>query len=275
MEAPSLLELPAEIRNKIWKLAFANIDTTPYRKSPRVLRYHACETCRDTVGGPDSFMTSREAHQPLLACKQIYDEASAILKETIRHNISLCDDLEKVRHSSLVLRKGVHHLNLCVHPDEETRDYWMIQLIRLHEALPLLQTLTVQAHMRPPIAYENLVDAVFLCGPLARLPSSIKQTLTMKYTEDGVMFRREEFGTVHYHDALEEHGMVVRDLLADASFRQLAKGPDLDLMTARLLMISREHEQPWIASLRRKRLAEIAAEEGQAQEKAKEKGEEA
>jgi len=62
-------------------------------------------------------------------------------------------------------------------------------------------------------------------------------------------------GRVWYSDALEEHTKVIEDCMADEIFRSAFAGTRyLDIMTARLLQISQEHEQPWLESLRRRKI---------------------
>ena len=75
------------------------------------------------------------------------------------------------------------------------------------------------------------------------------------------MFASPYLGEIRCSDALEEHELVIRDLLVDPQFCDAAKVRDLDVMTGILLRIARNHEQPWFAKLQRKRLQELARRE--------------
>lgn len=69
------------------------------------------------------------------------------------------------------------------------------------------------------------------------------------------MVERPDLGRICYSDALEEHTKVIEDCMADLYFREAFYSKrSLEIMTQRLLEISQEHEQPWLLSLRRRKI---------------------
>ena len=116
------------------------------------------------------------------------------------------------------------------------------------------------AHLRPPIAYENLIDAIYFVGPLSHLPARISLQMEFDYVSEDIMVDHPELGQIWYSDALEEHSKVIDDCMADEAFRRgFFSERSLDVMTGRLLEISQEHERPWLVALRARNVDRIRA----------------
>jgi hypothetical protein len=271
-----LLNLPPEIRNKIWTFAFGNLDTIPLESSltapyQRSAYDETCHGCSHSSTNPHS-MTVALTLENLLTCRQIYAEAQVFYRSTLTVHASLTSELQLTRSHDPCVQQYLRHLRLRVHIgvsrdadiQEDMRHIWLDRLTNLAERFPALKTLHVTAHLRPPIAYENLVDAIYLAGPLSHLPPRIQLTLNLNYISEDVMIDHPELGRVWYSDALEEHRMVIEDCMGDEIFREgfrsSGRGVDLEVMTARLLQISQEHEQPWLLRLKRRKAERDRAE---------------
>ena len=262
MSTAQLLQLPQELRDQIWNLAFANQVVTPFARPNRDWFFfpvrQQCHACPSPSS--DDTPASQEVVAPLLACKQMYDEASAVLTRSLCLHVTKPGVLEDIRLSSpkRTLRTKLQRLRLVIHFNDDNRDHWMAELRNLTRTFPQLRQLTVHNHMRPPISYQNLVDAIYLAGPVVHLPPApsgkpIETKILFAYTEDDVMFSSEDLGEIWYHDALEAHESVVRSLLADPEFKDQSRNYDLAMMTGRLLDIAQSHEEPWLETLRRRR----------------------
>ncbi|RMZ85480.1 hypothetical protein DV737_g746, partial [Chaetothyriales sp. CBS 132003] len=126
-----------------------------------------------------------------------------------------------------------------------------------------LRSVNLYNHMRPPLSYENMMDAIFFAAPiiLADLRHRhISSNIMFDYIYEDVMFVTHLLGDIYCSDALEEHSAVVRDLIADPAFERAAREHDSDTMAARLVGIARNYEQVWLERLQRKRREELARE---------------
>jgi hypothetical protein len=155
----------------------------------------------------------------------------------------------------------LHNLTLYLHLDEDNRADWSTALTRLLGSMYNLRSLIIHNHMRPPMSYENLRDAVFFAAPLALNQLSRRGVITQihhDYIWEDVMFSSPFLGDIRCSDAMQEHSAAVEDLIADEQFQRGCQEQDLDTMTIRLVHITRSYEQPWFARLQRRRLAEVA-----------------
>lgn len=247
-----LLDLPGEVRTYIWKLVFSDLNLTPQTQ----LNFNSglCTPCQNNEIVPASY---EEAYQPLLTCKQIYVEANNFLHNTLTLHISQHKALEKIQHIQTSVRSKVKCVILYIHLDLDERHWWMTALKKINMIFPGLRQLSLHYHMRPPTSYDHLEDGVYVAAPLVILPSHIQQNLHFDYIYEDVMFESPILGEIRCSDALDEHELVIRDLLVDPNFRSGAYSDDMDLMTAALLRIVRNHEQPWFEKLQRRRLEAI------------------
>ncbi|KAJ9616706.1 hypothetical protein H2200_000425 [Cladophialophora chaetospira] len=156
----------------------------------------------------------------------------------------------------------VRRLEWRVHIEDENRVDWPSS-IPFRYLLPNLERIIIHAHMRPPSSYEVLLDAVYLALPMVRLERrempDINLSFDMAYTFSGIMFESPFLGNITTEDALDEHELVIRDVMADEEFIELAMADELEIdiqaMTTVLLRCARAHEQAWFEKLQRNRLA--------------------
>ena len=252
----TLLELPSEIRNQIWSLVFGNRSITP--ENLNKVASEQCTPCQNRKELPESW---NEVYLPLLTSKQIYEEAQDLLHSTLSLVLTRYEAIDRLLEAKWKPLTRCRNLELHIHLNEENRIEWAVSALNLTLESPKLTNLTVHNHMRPPLSYEHLVDGLFFAVPLVSMPSHINQTLKFDYLFEDVMFASPFLGEIHCSDALEEHELVIRDLIVDEQFKAAAAVRDLEVMTGILLRIAREHEQPWFAKLQRKRLAELAKRE--------------
>ncbi|RMZ90634.1 hypothetical protein DV736_g2124, partial [Chaetothyriales sp. CBS 134916] len=157
----------------------------------------------------------------------------------------------------------VHTLTIHVHIDDDNRSSWSAALTMILRACSKVRTVNLYNHMRPPLSYENMMDAIFFAAPLilAELPQRhISPNIMFDYVYEDVMFVTHLLGDIYCSDALEEHSAVIRDLIADPTFEQAAREQDLDTMAARLVGIARNYEQQWLDRLQRRRGEDLARE---------------
>ena len=251
-----LLTLPRELRDHIWSLAYSNLTITPFSNQSRDwFFYPARRQCHACPGADCSDLPStKEIFSSLLACKQLYHEAYPILQNSVCLHISKPEELEDIRQSSRTpLRSKLRYLRLVIHLNDSSREQWKQELCSLPNTFPSLEKLDVYNHMRPPVNFQNLSDAIYLAAPIVSFPSKMTPQLHFAYTEDDEMFSSEELGTIYYHDALEAHALVVRGLMDDSQFKEHARNFNLEPMINRLMLIAQSYEEPWLESIRRRR----------------------
>jgi len=253
-----LLSLPRELRDHVWTLTFANTLTTPFPTSDRDwFFYPARQRCHACGSSSTNLPCLRHVLNPLLTCKQLYAEAYPIFLSSLHLSIAKSSHLQQIR-TAVRLRPALTHLTLTLHINDSNRDSWHDELVRLPSTFPALTHLSIHNHMRPPISHQNLVDAIYLAGPLTTFPprltlSSPALSLSFAYTEDEIMFSTDELGTIWYRDALDAHAHLIRELIDDPQFKEYAAQDNVHAVTERLLVMAQQHEQPWLDSIRRRR----------------------
>lgn len=252
----ALLELPSEIRNQIWSIIFSHRTMTAENLAHFSLP--SCTPCKNKGQLPEAW---GDVWPPLLSCKKIYEEAHEILYGTLTLELNSYATIDRLLEAKWKLLSRYRNLTLYVHLNEQNRIEWAVSILNLALESPKLADITMHNHMRPPMSYEHLVDALFFAVPLVSMPKRISQTLVFDYILEDVMFASPFLGEIKCSDALEEHELVIRDLLVDDEFNAAAAVRDLEVMTGALLRIARSHEQPWFAKLQRRRLAQLATKE--------------
>lgn len=260
-----LLDLPPELRDQIWSLTFENRDVS----GPNSTSFHQfledCEPCYSVSQKhrerPSIAIESyRIAWRPLTACKQIYQEAAETFYNSMTMTILTYGELLSATRCPLAPREKVTKLALYIHATDDNRHEWMALLSTLNKTFPRLKYLSIHNHMRPPVSHDNLVDAVYIAGPLATLPDKITQTLYFAYLRDETMFEEARIGRIRTSDAIEEHEMVIRDTIADPEFRRAAAVRDLNGMATRLLDIAQRYQETWLQKLYERRFGELTRE---------------
>lgn len=264
----TLLELPSEIRNQIWNLVFRGPVVVPTSTQTPV-RQGGCLAClkEDHVNTTPWSI----AFRPLLTCRQIYDEAAHILHASFHvHLGENIFHMNSLRPPFPAITSKVLSVVVWVHIGEENRVHWSEGLKSVGDAFSNLQHLTINAHMRPPDSYEKLIDAISLAIPIvqySRNKRDMEVKLHFDYTYEDIMFDSPYLGEIRTTDALEEHELVLRDLIEDDAFIEAALGDDEDeqAMVAALLRTARAHEQLWFEKLQRNRAARQRASQEQSQ----------
>ena len=252
----ALLKLPSEIRNQIWTLVFSRRTVTAENLAHFPLS--SCTPCKSKSQLPERWA---DVWPPLLSCKKIYEEAHKILYDTLTLVLNSYATINRLLEAKWRVLTRYRNLALYVHLNEQNRIEWAVSILNLAVESPKLANITLHNHMRPPMSYEHLVDGLFFAVPLVSMPKQISQILIFDYILEDVMFASPFLGEIKCSDALEEHELVIRDLLVDDEFNAAAAVKDLEVMTGALLRIARSHEQPWFAKLQRRRLAELARRE--------------
>ena len=161
------------------------------------------------------------------------------------------------------MKDHVRRLEWRVHILEDNRVDWIASIGIIGNLFPKLDKVIVHAHMRPPDNYEALIDAIYVALPMVRLSKrempGIQLGIDLAYIYSGVMFESPFMGEITTDDALDEHELVIKDLIDDPEFIDLALASDLDIqsMIATLLRCARAHEQAWFEKLQRKRVARM------------------
>lgn len=254
----TLLELPTEIRDEIWSLVFKDQLVVPM-PGRATFRQVGCLGCLNEHHINPIPWT--EVFRPLLTCRQIHDEAAPVLYNSFQahlgKNVFLTDS---PRPPFVGINTKVTSAVIWVHIGDENRVQWTDGLESIGHTFPNLRQLTIKAHMRPPNSYEVLIDAIALSIPMVRYTRDkrdMEVTMCFDYTYDDIMFDSPYLGEIRTTDALEEHELVIRDLIEDDAFVEAALSEDEDeeAMVAALLRTARAHEQQWFQKLQRTRAA--------------------
>ncbi|EXJ94842.1 hypothetical protein A1O1_03240 [Capronia coronata CBS 617.96] len=252
-----LLNIPSEIRNQIWILAFGDQHAVRSTDEKKFLK-DDCQACQANVHTYVDLSTWDEIFRPLLTCKQIFNEARQILCSSFTLHLGTSPFQQK----RAAVDKEVRRIELWMHIKDDNRLETGSTMKLIGLGFPNLRQLTVHAHMRPPDSYESLCDAVSLAAAIVRLGRDRRETevaLDFDYVRHGVMFHSPHLGEIRTEDSLEEHELVVRDLIEDDAFIEAVLADDDDgdadeqAMTAALLRVARSHEQSWFERLQRRR----------------------
>lgn len=256
-----LLQLPSEIRMQIWRYAFADHHVVP---SQSLLKRHkdGCQACGHS--DQNALPIWSDVFRPLLACKQIFSEARNILLSSFTlHLGEIIQSTPCVKTSArLGIDVHVRRLEYWVHIDEDTRADWGASLSLVRHVFPNVKHLVIHAHVRPPDSYEKLVDGIYLALPIIRLKHAhgdLDLTMNFDYIYHDVMFESPFLGEITTEDALEEHELVVRDMIKDDEFihEALYEREDGHALTLILVRIARAHEERWFQKLQRRRLDQL------------------
>jgi hypothetical protein len=211
----------------------------------------------------------KQTFEPLLTCKQIFQEAVFILQSsmTVELRKGILDfswltwPIQPINHK-------IRCLILWAHVHQDNKNQWGSGISLIGRAFPNLEELVIHAHMRPPENYQVLSDAMALAAPIVRLgrdKSATKVTLKFNYSCHCVIFDSPQLGRITTADSVEEHELVLQDLIEDDAFVEgaLAQDEDEQAMAAALLRVVRSHEQPWFEKLGRRREQERRQQEQQ------------
>ncbi|KAJ9638053.1 hypothetical protein H2204_004644 [Knufia peltigerae] len=272
MATPHLLGLPREIRDKIWRSTFENAHAVPSRSKTFSLDCHACS--EEETDRPSAPLTWNQTFEPLLTCKQIYHEGyttlmSSVVLEIRNGNLDFSSwltwPLSPVNHK-------VRRLVVWAHVDGENNRRWISTVKLIGTAFPRSESVVVKAHVRPAEDHARLEEAIVVALPVVRLtrnktrPPEIQ--IDLGYMYHRVMFRFL-FGKaveVTSRDLMEEHRLILDDLIEDDAFVEAALDEDhedMQAMMGALWRVSRVSGQPTCGRLgeRARRIAERRASE--------------
>jgi len=285
-----LLDLPQEIKELIWEYAFGDAHIPLYVDSD-VDSWHTynefagCEACDANSPSPHTYeeaisaarLSWARAEGPsiderlsrpytryndhinaLFASKEVFRDGLEVLHSRLTVHIKSPEALALVRRSAPVsLRQGTTKLVLYVHFDHTNHFLWTMRIFELQETFPNLKHLDINYHMRPPISYDNLLDAIYLSIPVLglqapfnkpthlrpnseRAPSSWYDdarsakrivatdvrpgtTIHTSYMQSGTLFEAHFLGRITTADAIDEHSSVIRSLFSDPTYVSAAQ----------------------------------------------------
>lgn len=120
----------------------------------------------------------------LLICKSLFIEALPILQRTSTIHIANPDAITAARHRAPAsLRNTIQNIVLYIHLTTDTQIPWMRALDALPSVFPALKKIRVNYHMRPPISYEFLMDALYLTIPILSWPAPLCRPLFVRAEE--------------------------------------------------------------------------------------------
>lgn len=261
-----ILELPAEIRAHIWSWTFRGAIAHTDANNTTYTDPEYCEPCHRQPLPPDAQPLSTLI-LPLLTNRQIHAEA---LPHFHTHLNLYLDSEPSLQPFLAVVPKplaaNLRTLTLTSHIDIDNCLLWNDSLSKLCQRLARLSLtrITMHHHMQPPSSYEHLWPGIYYVAPLLKQPHPpprpIAVDLRFDYRADYVMFQSPFLGEVMCSDALQEHEMVLRELLEDGQFRAGVEGERDEDMTLALERVARKHERSWFRSLQRRRMDELSPE---------------
>lgn len=158
----------------------------------------------------------------LLVCKSLFTEALPILRRTATIHIANPEAIPAAKQlAPTALCNNVQNMMLYVHLTTDTQIPWMRALDQLHSVFPQVKKIKIHYHMRPPISYEFLMDALYLTIPILSWPRPFRQPLFVRAEEtqaahDGrTQFAKSEgtailaAETSRVSDQREEDGMSI------------------------------------------------------------------
>jgi hypothetical protein len=130
-----------------------------------------------------------------------------------------------------VVASRVRRVVLYVHIRDGNRHGWSEDVDHADFAFANLEELNIRAHMRAPIDFHHLADAVYLARPLARLGGRCRDHeigLEFDYAGRGVVFDSPRAGEITTSDCLAEHEELILTLLGDDDFADEAAETQVD-----------------------------------------------
>lgn len=285
-----LLNLPQEIKDQIWRHAFGNAHIPLYVDNNldhwhTYSEFAGCEACDAKSPQPPSYEEAMNSarlswaraqgasideriSQPytryndhlnvLFASKEILNDGLNALLSTLTLHIKSPEALALVRRSApSSLRQGVTKLVLYIHFDHSNHFLWTMRLFELPEAFPNLKHLDINYHMRPPVSYDNLLDAIYLSIPIlglkapfvkpayvhteadrvclatyqsggsgrtiASTDSGAGTTIHTSYMQNETLFEAVFLGRITTGDAIDEHTSVIRSMFEDPTYVSAAQ----------------------------------------------------
>lgn len=307
-----LLTLPSEIRLQIWKFAFGSSDI-PLHGTTDAWSL-ACEECvvrpplrcssSNTTSLPhrdDKLPSAMEEYNKRIAIfrthRTIFSEAFPIFLSSLTLHIDHPDMLKVLKQKGpKSLRQNTEKAIVYIHFTDYNYRTSYEQIYEITKTLPNLKHVRVNYHMRPPISYENLLDAAYLTVPILLLPPPLNRPLyvvkddrlppdqhrsQMKvdskpglsiyttYMKQEVLFDALFLGDITTEDAIDEHTAVIRALFHDPDYTAAIPQILISLDPARipeiqqaLLMVARRYERPWFEKLQRRRMIQYYTDRG-------------
>ena len=258
-----LLDLPQEIKDKIWELTFANqefllfTDALPGSES-KFSEHDECQVCNTLYktrytrrdNDPEYVVRSLERMKPpqtaynrmLNSVLAVRDPAAlSTFQSTITLQLKSPEAIAWFRTSAPTnLQQRAQNVTICVHFDHTNHALWHSRLMELPVTFPSLKKLLIRYHMRPPISYDNLLDALYLSVAIQQLPEMFKipkdvshlagksletlpslstgTTIETSYMEEQALFSADWLGEIFTSDAISEHTSLIRDLFHDSDY---------------------------------------------------------
>lgn len=261
-----ILDLPGEIRSHIWNWVFHGAVAHTGNNITASTDAEYCEPCHRQPRPADAQPLSTLI-LPLLTCRQVRNEALPYFHA----NLNLYLNTESGLQPFLAvvpnpLAANLRSLTLATHIDIDSCLLWNDSLSKLFQRLNRLslRTITMHHHMQPPSSYEHLWPGIYYVAPLLKQPRppprSVRVDLHFDYRADYVMFQSPFLGEVKCSDALQEHEMVLRELMEDEQFRAGVEGERDEELTLALERVARKHERSWFRSLQRRRMDMLSPE---------------
>lgn len=258
------------------------------------------DTTYEPMKGYNEMLNVVRVHSIVLA------EALPILLSTLTIH---CDQPSMLKTMSKIgpwsLRHKMTKLILYVHYNDYYLYETLLRISELTKTFPRLRHLRVNYHMRPPISYQNLLDAMYLTIPILLLPPPLDKplfvvndellpaeehrkgmvvdprpgtTIYTTYMKQETLFEAHFLGDITTDDAIEDHTSVIRALFDHpdyvAAAKQVVAGDivrdpaNMEDIQQAVMHVARGFERPWFEKLQRRRMIQYYTGRGRSKEDA-------
>ncbi|KAL2404974.1 hypothetical protein ABEF93_008460 [Exophiala dermatitidis] len=230
-----LLELPGEIRSRIWTFVFGFEDQrfVPASKDQASVHPEYCLACQSMTHESTALPAWNETCRPLLTCRQMFQEgwqALAAAATTCTMYVGWTPDLNIGRSQKVAFSHEIERIEYWLHFQPETAQLEAITAMdRIGAGFPNLEDLVVHAHMQRPEEYSGIMQLLPLAAALVRFRKDcphVAGTVNIGYMESVPP------------DTVEGYAGLLKQLVDDRLFVEAVMAQDESGQAERIVALS-------------------------------------